>query len=94
MFTATSVDHARSIRLFISAGTMKHTCGDGFIEQRITFRIRNLSRDDIVNLGGVTNFVVLVKEDEEMHMRESTLLKFDGVNHCNGSSKYPIFDFL
>jgi hypothetical protein len=35
-----------------------------------------------------------MKKDEEVHVRETTLLKFNGMNHCNHSSKEPIMDFL
>ena len=38
--------------------------------------------------------VVRMKEDEEVHVEETTLLKFDGMDHCNHCPKEAIMDFL
>ena len=40
------------------------------------------------------DLVVRMKEDEEVHVRETTLLKFDGMDHCNHCPKEAIMDFL
>jgi hypothetical protein len=94
MFAASTIDHARSVRLIISTGTMKHTGGDSFVEQRMKIRIRDFRRHDIIDLFCIADFIIRMKEDEEVHVWETMLLKFNGMNHCDHSSKEPIMDFF
>ena len=42
--------------------------------------IWNLSRDTGINLFHITNLVWLLQEDQEMHVRKTTLLVFNGVD--------------
>jgi hypothetical protein len=82
VLAAASIDHARSIGISRTAGTMQHAPGDGIEQHRMGDWIRELSRDDSVNLGSTVNLVLPTKEYEDVAMREITLLELDGVNQA------------
>ena len=87
MLATLSIDHARSLRLDSSTGTMKHAICDSFKEKKVSVWIRKLSRHDIIDLICIQDFVIWMKEDKGMHVGKATLLKFCGVNNSNNSSK-------
>src|ERR1700733_2154369 len=82
---------ARGSGMFWTTWTMHHAGGDGLIKEGISFRIRNLSRDYRVDCCSIMGSIIVVKENEDMAMRKSTLLEFNGVNMGNSFSQDPIF---
>ena len=93
-FTALSINHARSIRVFRTTGTMHHAGCNRFVKQWMSFRIRYLSRYNAICLCCIVNFLIWLQKNKEVHMRKATLLKFDGVNRSNNITKQSIFNFL
>src|SRR5580692_3998517 len=87
MLATPSINHATCLRIQISTGTMKHTICDSFIKKRIGIWIRKLSRHNIIDLVCIQDLVIWMKEDEGMHVRKATLLKFYGVDDCQNSAK-------
>jgi hypothetical protein len=65
------------------ARTMKHGSGDGSMELGMDLGIWNLSRDDGINLFHSTNLVWLPQENQEMHVRKTTLLVFNDVDKAS-----------
>ena len=65
------------------ARTMEYGFGDGSMELGMDLGIWNLSRDDGINLFHITNLVRLLQEDQEMHVRKTTLLVFNGVDKAS-----------
>ena len=62
---------------------MKHGFGDGSTELGMELGIWNLSRDDGINLFHIMNLVWLLQENQEMHVRKTTLLVFNGVDKAS-----------
>jgi hypothetical protein len=52
----------------------------------MSFRIWELSRDHGVDMVSVSDAVLMLKEDEEVHMRKTTLLELDGMNSCSAAT--------
>src|ERR1700677_894459 len=69
---------------------MQHTLCDNLIEDGMGNRIRELSRDDLVHMQGVVYFVLMSKEYEKMKMWETSLLKFDGIDHASDLAEETI----
>jgi hypothetical protein len=81
---AVSIDHAGSIGILWTTGTMEHALGDGLMQDGMSDWVRKLSRDDGVHILSVVNLVPPTKEYEEVYVRETTLLELNGVNQaCN-----------
>src|ERR1700753_638958 len=59
--------HAGCVLVEITTGTMNHEPGHQSIQSRLLYRIRNLSRDDSINL--LSSFEVVLQEDQEMDVR-------------------------
>ena len=78
VLAALAIDHARGFWMFRTAGTMHHALCDGGIERGMSNGVRDLSRDDGVKVRGVTDLVVLPQKDQEVDMRQTTLLKLYG----------------
>jgi hypothetical protein len=70
---------------------MHHALCDGGIEHGLSFRVRDLSRDDGVDMSSITNLEQLPQEDEEMDVRQTTLLKLYGEDKAKDISKETIF---
>ena len=78
MLAALALYHARSISVFITAKTMHHALCDIGVEHGMSNRIRDLGRNDGVNMSGITDFERPSQKEEEMDVGQSTLLKLDG----------------
>ena len=68
MFAALLVNHARSIWLDVTTGTMKHTIGNSLVKKRIELGIRDFGRYNGVNLLSVTNFIILMQQNRNMNV--------------------------
>jgi len=78
VLVALSINHAGSIWEFWTARTMHHALCDHGIEGRMGNWVRDLSRDDGVDMSSITYFEGLPQKDEQMDMRQTTLLKLYG----------------
>src|SRR5882762_3476633 len=78
VLAALSINHTGSFFVCLATGTMHHALCDCGIESGMGNRVRDLSRDDGVDMSSITNFKVLLQKDEEMDVRQTTLLKLDG----------------
>ena len=58
----------------------------------LSFRVRPVRMDTGIDVVGGVEFLTVFKEDEEVHMRESSFLELDGIYPCNNSTEDPIFD--
>jgi hypothetical protein len=76
------------------AGTMEHEVRDSFIELRMDICIRNLGRDEGVDLLWCAYLALFMEEDEEVHVRKATLLIFNGVHQSSNLSKVAISNLL
>ena len=74
--------------------TMKHGFGNGSMELGMDLGIWNLGRDDGINLFHSTNLVWLLQKNQEMHVRETTLLVFNGVNKASHLAIVTITNLL
>jgi len=94
VLAAASIDHASSSGISGTAGRMQHALGDGLEQHRMGNGIRKLSRDDGVDLQSVVDLVPPTKEYQDVDMRETTLLKLDGVNQACYFAKETGSDIL
>jgi len=92
-----SIDHAGSLLCFPSlrtTGTMHHALCDCFIEHWMQLSIRKLSRNQGIDGSSIMNLVGLLEENKKMHMRQTTLLEFDSIDHGSHLAKYAISDIF
>ena len=73
---------------------MEHGFGDGSMELGLNLGIWNLSRDNGINLFYIMNLVWLLQEDQEMHVRKTTLLVFNGVDKASHLAIVAITNYL
>jgi hypothetical protein len=59
---------------------MEHALSDSRVKLWVDIGIRKLSRNDGIHLLHSPDFVLLLQEDEQMHMRKYTLLIFNSVH--------------
>jgi len=76
------------------AGTMEHEVRDSLIELRMDIWIRNLGRDEGVDLLWGAYLALFMEEDEEVHVRKATLLIFYGVDQSSDLSIVAIANLL
>ena len=69
---------------------MKHALADNLMELRMEGWVWNLSRDNSINLPHSLDLVLVLKEDEEMHVREAMLLILNCVHKACNSTKVAI----
>ena len=74
--------------------TMDHGLCDSFIEEGLSDRIRYLSADYIIDVFWFTDLVLLVQEEEEVQVRQTSLLKLNGVDHASNLPKGALPDVL
>ena len=55
MLAAFTIDHARSVWVFRTAGTVHHALCDGLIKHGVSDRVRDLSGHDGIDMGSVTD---------------------------------------
>jgi len=87
---AESIDHTT----ICIARTMEHEVPHSFIELRMEMLIRDLGRDEGVNLLSSTYLVLLLKEDKEVHVRKTTFLIFNGVDQSSNLAIVAIMNLL
>jgi len=78
MLAAFTVDHARSVSVFRTAGTMHHALCDDLIEHGMSNRVRDLTRHDRIHMGSITDLKGTFQKEQEMDVRQATLLKLYG----------------
>ena len=83
-FGALAVLHAGSIGILSTTGSMDYVLHHQFMELRIDIRIRNLSREEFVKFIRSVKLGIRMEENNEMGVRQATLLKFIGVAIANG----------
>lgn len=94
MLLALAIDHARSIGEVRTTGTMEHTFCDNFKEPGMSGLIRDLSRDDVVCLECIVNLEFRIEENQDVCMREATLLELYCVNTCSKTTKEATINVL
>jgi hypothetical protein len=77
-----------------TTGTMKHVLCDTVMELRMEDRVRDLSMDNGIDMVGVTNFVCRLQEDEEVYVRQATLLELNGVDTSSDFTKQTTSDIM
>ena len=66
IFGTLIVNHARSIWLVITTGTMKYTIGNSMVKKRIELGIRDFGRYNRVNLVSIMNLIILMQPNQNM----------------------------
>jgi hypothetical protein len=67
-----------------SARAMQHVFFHSLIELGMNISVRNLGRDEGVDMLYSADLIVWFQEDEEMHVRQTVFLIFNGVHQsCN-----------
>ena len=89
MLAALSFDHARCIWEFRATGTMDHALGNSGIEDRVSDWIWDLSRDNGVNVTYITYFEPLLQKEQEVDVRQTTLLELYSEDKPLDISKHP-----
>ena len=91
MLAALALYHARSISVFITAKTMHHALCDIGVEHGMSNRIRDLGRNDGVNMSGITDFERPSQKEEEMDVGQSTLLELNGKDKAKDVTEQTTF---
>ena len=91
---ALTIHHAGRVGMLRTARAMQHAGGDGLVEHGVGDWVRELGRDNAIDLIGITNFVLLTKEYEEVYVRETTLLELDSVDQARYFTKETTPDVL
>ena len=89
MLAALALYHARSIWEFIIARTMHHALCDSGIKHGMHNRVRDLSRNNGVDMSGIIN-LERPSHKEEMNVWQVTLLKLKGENKAKDTTKHTI----
>jgi hypothetical protein len=76
------------------ARAMKHVFGDYFVELGMFIAVWDLGRDECINLIDITDLVLILKKDKQVHVRKATFLIFNGVHQASNSSKVAFPDFV
>jgi hypothetical protein len=87
MLAALTIDHASCSEVSRTTGAMDHALCDGLIEHGLSFRVRDLGRNNGVNMKSITDLELLPQEDEEMDMRQTPLLELYGEDKAKDISK-------
>ena len=75
MLAALSFDHARCIWEFRATGTVDHALGNCGIEDRVSDWIRDLRRDNGVDVMCIAYFEPLRQKEQEVDVRQTMLLE-------------------
>ena len=68
---------------------MDHALGNSGIEDRVSDRIRDLSRDNGVNVTCIAYFELLPQKDQEVDVRQTMLLELYSEDKLLDISKHP-----
>ena len=83
-FGALAILHAGTIGILWTTGSMDHVLHHQFMELRMDIRIRNLSREEFVEFIRSVKLGIRMEENNEMGVRQATLLELIGVAIANG----------
>ena len=83
-FAALSILHAGSIGIVRATGSMDHVLHHQLMQLRMGVRIRNLSREELVEFIRSLKLGIRMEEDDEMSVRQAMLLEFIGVAVSDG----------
>ena len=89
MLAALFFDHARCIWEFRATGTMDHALGSCGIEDRVSDWIWYLSRDNGVDVMCIAYFELLLQKEQEVDVRQTTLLELYSEDKPLDISKHP-----
>ena len=89
MLAALSFNHARCIWEFRATGTVDHALGNSGIEDRVSEWIRDLSRDNGVDVTCIVYFEPLPQKDQEVDVRQTMLLELYSEDKPLDISKHP-----
>ncbi len=87
IFFAFAFFHVGGVWKRSSTWTMHHASGNCLVGQLVCFRIRKFSTDHVVYVLDRVWLVVFGKEDENVCMRQPTLLKFNDIDSHNRASQ-------
>src|SRR6267154_5970044 len=90
MLAAFAFDHARSIWVFRTAGAMHHALCDGLIKHGMSDRVRDPSGHDRIHMGSITDLKGTLQKEQEMDVRQATLLKLYGEDITEDLAKQTI----
>src|SRR5258708_27088566 len=90
MFFALSILRA----MLWTARAMQHVFVYSLVELGMDISVRNLGRYEGVDLFNGVYLMIWFKEDEEMHVRKTMLLIFDGVDQSCDLSIVAFMNFL
>ena len=97
-FGALAILHAGSIGILWTTGSMDHILHHQLMKLRMGVRIRNLSREELVKFIRSLKLGIRMEEDDEMGVRQATLLELIGVAIANGLSQtsclHNVFEHL
>src|ERR1700685_1651820 len=88
------IHHTDSTFMSRTTWAMDHVLCDCFIEEWMSHRIRNLSRNYIIHIFWVSNLIFLMEENKKMHVRQTPLLKLNSIDHASHLSKQTISDIF
>jgi hypothetical protein len=88
MLCAAAILHAGRVGIYITTGAMGHH-RDQSEQPWMGEGIRKLCRDHKVYLSRGPNLIIPVEPYEEMHVRKTSLLKFNSVHASEGGAKEP-----
>ena len=86
-----AIFYAGSIGLLRTVGSVDHVLYHQCMQLRMSVRIRNLSREKLVEFIRSLKLEVRMEKDDEMGVRKATLLKLIGVAVFNGFSQTSCF---
>ena len=83
-FGGLAILHAGSIGILWTTGSMDHVLHHQFMQLGMSVRIRNLSREELVEFIRSVKLGIGMEKDDEMGVRQAMLLKLIGVAIANG----------
>ena len=92
VLTATPVLHTGYIRLMVSTWAMSHHIRDQSEQPWVCLRIWKFCRNDGIHFSSSGKLVLPLKPYEKMHVWQTSLLKFNGVNPSDCRVKHLLFD--
>lgn len=66
---------------------MEHSVLDSLVGGRVSFRVRDLSGDIFVVIGRIFRLVIRTHDEQNVCVRETTLLKLDDMDHGDNFPK-------
>ena len=92
VLTTGPVLHAGCIRLMVSTWAMSHHIRDQSEQPWVCLRVWEFYRNDDIHFSRSDKLILPLKPYEKMHVWQTSLLKFNGVNPSHCRVKHLLFD--